>query len=82
MIAFKFGQVLIEGGKGSEEWPLIVVLFTIGTVLALSNLHLINLSLKYYDATDVVPVLNAATLIAEISVGLIVGGEFFLYDAN
>ena len=62
--------------------PLIVALFLVGLSLALSNLHFINLAVKYYDATDVVPVLNAALLIAEIICGLVVGGELFLYDAR
>ena len=39
------------------------------------------MGVKYYDATDVVPVLNAAMLIAEIMSGLIVGGEYHLYNA-
>lgn len=82
MIFFKFGQVLIEEGYFSTYWPLIFTLFLVGICLALSNLHFINLAVKYYDATDVVPVLNAAMLIAEILVGLIVGGEFYLYDAR
>jgi hypothetical protein len=48
-------------------------------VLALSNLHFINLGVKYYDATDCIPVLNAALLICEIGCGLILGGEAVLY---
>lgn len=52
----------------------------LGIFLALSNLHFINLGVKYYDATDVVPVLNATTMIAEICSGLIVGGEVHLYS--
>ena len=53
----------------------------LGCILALSNLQFINLGVKYYDAVDVVPVLNAATLIAEILSGLIVGGEYVDYSA-
>ena len=53
----------------------------LGCILALSNLQFINLGVKYYDAVDVVPVLNAATLIAEILSGLIVGGEYADYNA-
>ena len=53
----------------------------LGCILALSNLQFINLGVKYYDAVDVVPVLNAATLIAEILSGLIVGGEYKDYNA-
>ena len=82
MICFKYGQVLIAENSFSQQWPLIVTLFTVGIVLALSNLHLINLAVKYYDASDVGPVLNASTLIAEILCGLVVGGELFLYDAK
>ena len=44
-------------------------------------MQFINLGVKYYDAVDVVPVLNAATLIAEILSGLIVGGEYVDYNA-
>ena len=82
MICFKYGQVLIEKGFFTVYWPLVIFLFAVGLCLGLSNLHFINLSVKYYDATDVVPVLNAAMLIAEIMCGLVVGGEFYLYDAK
>ena len=82
MICFKYGQILIENGYFTTWWPLVIVLLFIGLCLALSNLHFINLSVKYYDATDVVPVLNAATLIAEIICGLIVGGEYYLYTGK
>ena len=79
MMCFKFAQVLLGEGYGSEAWIGITILALSGCVLALSNLHFINLSVKYYDATDVVPVLNAATMISEIGVGLIVGGEYKNY---
>ena len=80
IMCFKFAQVLLEDGYFADYWPGITILFVAGIILALSNLHFINLSVKYYDATDVVPVLNAATMIAEIVAGLIVGGEYHLYD--
>lgn len=79
MMCFKFAQVLLEGGYFPQYWLPITILFFLGIFLALSNLHFINLGVKYYDATDVVPVLNAAMLIAEIMSGLIVGGEYTLY---
>lgn len=79
MMCFKFGQVLLEDGYFIEHWPLVTALFGAGIVLALSNLHFINTGVKYYDATDVVPVLNAAMLIAEIVSGLIIGGEYDRY---
>ena len=82
LMCFKFAQVLLEDGYFKEFWLPISTLFVLGIFLALSNLHFINLAVKYYDATDVVPVLNAAMLIAEIMSGLIVGGEFHLYNAN
>ena len=75
MMCFKFAQVLLEDGYFPQYWLPITILFFLGVFLALSNLHFINLGVKYYDATDVVPVLNAAMLIAEIMSGLIVGEE-------
>ena len=80
LMCFKFGQVLLEDGYGKDYWFPITVFFVLGIFLALSNLHFINLGVKYYDATDVVPVLNATTMIAEICSGLIVGGEVHLYS--
>ena len=80
MMFFKFGQVLLEDGYAEEYWLAICIFFLFGIILALSNLQCINLGVKYYDATDVVPILNAATLIAEICAGLVVGGEYQLYS--
>ena len=80
LMAFKFSQTLAETGYFNEHYILITVLFLLGCILALSNLQFINLGVKYYDAVDVVPVLNAATLIAEILAGLIVGGEYTDYN--
>ena len=80
LMCFKFAQQLLEDGSFLEDWLPICVLFGLGVFLALSNLHFINLSVKYYDATDVVPVLNAAMLLAEIACGLVVGGEITLYN--
>ena len=80
LMCFKFAQQLLEDGSFTENWIPICVLFLLGVILALSNLHFINLSVKYYDATDVVPVLNAAMLLAEIGCGLVVGGERTLYN--
>ena len=81
MMCFKFAQVLLEDGYFPQYWLPITMLFFLGIFLALSNLHCINLGVKYYDATDVVPIQNAATMIAEILSGLIVGGEVHLYTA-
>ena len=81
MMCFKFGQTLLEDGYFEEYWLAICIFFVLGIILALSNLHFINLGVKYYDATDVVPVLNAAMLLAEIMAGLVIGGEYKLYTA-
>ena len=70
--------MLIDGMLKTHWWQ-INTLFILGIVLALSNLHFINLGVKYYDATDCIPVLNAALLICEIGCGLILGGESVLY---
>ena len=51
-------------------------------MFALTNLHFINLGVKYYDAIDCIPVLNACLLIAELICGLVLGGEVVLYTAN
>ena len=80
LMCFKFSQILAETGYFPEYWWQTSILFLIGCILAVSNLHFINLAVKYYDATDVVPALSAATMIAEIFAGLIVGGEFHLYN--
>ena len=48
----------------------------------MGNLHFINLSVRFYDQTDVVPIFSAAMLVAEMSSGLIVGGETSLYNAK
>ena len=48
--------------------------------LAISNLHFINLAVRYFDQTDVIPILAAANLVSEMSSGLIVGGEYTLYN--
>lgn len=73
---------MMEDGYFKQYWLAIIVLFALGIFLALSNLHFINLAVKYYDATDVVPALNATTMISEIMSGLIVGGEYALYNAG
>ena len=80
LMCFKFAQILLEDGYFPEYWWQTALLFLAGCILAVSNLHFINLAVKYYDATDVVPALSAATMIAEIFAGLIVGGEFHLYN--
>ena len=79
-MCFKYAQILLEDGYFPEYWWQTSLLFIAGCILAVSNLHFINLAVKYYDATDVVPALSAATMIAEIFAGLIVGGEFHLYN--
>ena len=81
-IFFKFGQILLISGLFSTHWLQITILFILGIVFALSNLHFINLGVKYYDATDCIPVLNAALLIAELTCGLVLGGEVVLYTTH
>lgn len=80
LMCFKFAQILLETGYFKEYWWQTSLLFIAGIFLALSNLHFINLSVKYYDATDAVPATSAATMIFEIFAGLIVGGEVRLYN--
>ena len=82
MIFFRFGQKLLFSGLFETHWLQVTILFILGIVFALTNLYFINLGVKYYDATDCIPVLNAALLIAEIMCGLILGGEDELYTTR
>ena len=50
--------------------------------MAIFQLHLLNLSVKYYDQTDVVPIYNAAQLMTMMLSGLIIGGELGSYNAT
>ena len=77
-IFIKFAQSLLN--NGSKSYFLMISLAIIGALASLTNLHFVNLSMRYYDQTDVVPILSASMLIAEMLAGLIVGDEFHLYN--
>ena len=84
LMFFKYAQILVgDGSTGSNgNTILMVALIAGGFALAIANLHFVNLAVKYYDQTDTVPIYSAATLITEILSGLILGGEFGLYNAT
>ena len=48
-------------------------------ILSLVNLHAVNLCMKFFDQTDVIPILSAATLIFQMVSGLIVADEINNY---
>ena len=81
-ILIKFGQIMIYAGLINTQWFLIISLIGAGIALALSNLHFVNQGIRYYDATDCIPVTNAAQMLAELSCGLILGGEMVLYTSD
>ena len=80
LILFKFGQALLKYGTFQEEWLLATVLFISAAILAVLNLHFVNLAVKFYDQTDVVPIYIASMLLAILMSGLLVDGELHLYN--
>ena len=82
LIFFKFVQVLLEDGSPKDSWPLITILLIIALLMAVLGMHFVNMSVRYYDQTDVVPIYNASILVTEMLSGLIVGGEFHLYNSS
>ena len=81
LIFFKFAQQLIGNGSFKEDWFLIITLTLIAISMALFNIHWVNLSVKFYDQTDVIPIYMASLMITEMLCGLIIGNEFRLYNA-
>ena len=81
LIFFKFAQALIKHGTFADDWLLTSVLLISAAVLALLNLHFVNLGVKFYDQTDVVPIYIASLLLSILLSGLIIDGEFHLYNS-
>ena len=82
LIFFKFAQALMIDGHKTSSWPLISVLLVIGILMAVLSIHFLNLSVKFYDQTDVVPIYNASILVTTMLSGLIIGNEFNLYTGK
>ena len=57
-----------------------LIIFAIGLIF--SNLHWVNLAVKFYDQTDVIPIYQAFAMVSEIMVGLIIGDEYKLYTSS
>ena len=69
-------------GNFKDNWPLSVALILVSLALILSNLHWVNLSVKFYDQMDVIPIYQAFSMITEMLCGLIIGDEFNLYTGT
>ena len=65
-----------------HNWFLSIFLGITGVALSLLNVHWVNLAVKFYDQTDVIPIYMAFGLVAEMLCGLIIGGEFKLYNGG
>lgn len=81
LIFFKFAQALMLAESYKDTWPLTTSLFVVAIAMAILSIHFLNLSVKYYNQTDVVPIYNASILITTMLSGLTIGGEWPLYTA-
>ena len=82
LIFLKFAQQVIVDVHRKEHHLLTIVLINASIGLIFSNLHWVNLAVKFYDQTDVIPIYQAFSMVSEILVGLIIGDEFKLYTGS
>ena len=80
LIFLKFAQQLMADGYFKANWFLSITLAIIGVALSLLNVHWVNLAVKFYDQTDVIPIYMAFGMVTEMLCGLIIGDEFKLYN--
>ena len=82
LIFLKFAQQVFADANFKDNHLLCFVLIIASGGLILSNLHWVNLAVKFYDQTDVIPIYQAFSMVSEILVGLIIGDEFKLYTSS
>ena len=56
LIFLKFAQQVIADENFKDNHLLCIVLIIASIGLILSNLHWVNLAVKFYDQTDVIPI--------------------------
>ena len=74
-----FGE-LIQSDSAGSHWYMMLFLVVLMILSSFTQIHLINMAMKYYDQVEVVPIFQTCLMIMWITSGLIVLNEKKFYS--
>ena len=73
---------LLTGEMQQGDLAMAIELYVIGLLFTVFQLWLLNVSMKYYDLLDVIPIFMTSLLIFNIVEGLVILDEYSVYERN
>ena len=81
VLLLKIADTIVQMGEFANLWPQLLLVLALTAFTADSQLQFLNQAIRMYDQLEVVPIYQTFVMLAWVSVGLLVYGEYKLYES-
>ena len=80
ILLLKVADTILQMGAFEEHWPVVLLVLACVLYTADTQLHFLNLAIRFYDQLEVVPIYQTFLLFSWSSMGLVMFNEYRFYS--